>query len=191
MKALLKIFAVMAVFSFALTSCGDSDDVCKKVECGDYGSCDGVLGVCDCNEGYATNASDEDKCTMCADGYEGYPNCVVARGKFLGTFNVVDDCIPTDPYSMEVTAGADGVTSIRLKNLGNYVCSSGGSNVDYFVDATVTGDSVTIVNGTYCSTLEFSGTGKLTQSAGQTELVLDYTAVTPSGTDNCTITATK
>lgn len=123
-------------------------------------------------------------CTkVCDAGFEGSDCKTEVRTKYLATgANVTETCggSPTS-YVVDVVTGSE-VTKIRIKNLGNYSCSTG----DYYVTLTVGSDNTLTVDGqTTCAT-QWSGTG--TYDATTKRLSVSYVATYGAGptTDNCT-----
>lgn len=126
-------------------------------------------------------------CTKtCDSGYEGSDCKTEIRTKLLKVgANVTESCSGTSSpaYVVDVVTGSD-VTKIRIKNLGNYNCSTG----DYYVVLSVVdGTNLNIDAQTVCATV-WSGTAVYNASANT--LTVNYTATygSPSVTDQCTAT---
>jgi hypothetical protein len=138
--------ALMIAGMLTFNSC--TSDPCKDVTCVN-GTATADGDACDC---------------VCEDGYEG-ANCdVVSRDKFLAIGKLVTETCGSSnstPYPIDIITGTD-VNQIRIKNLGGYNCSGG---TDYYVDATVDGDNITIAQQsvTTCGTT-FSGSGSISGS---------------------------
>jgi hypothetical protein len=164
-KSIVLATGVSFALAIGIASC--NADKCKDVVCQNAGLC--IEGTCDC-----------------PTGYEGDFCETKANAKFSGTWTVNETCnsVIGTAYPVIISAATDP-TSVTMKDLGNYSCTSG----SYNVPATVTGSSIS-VSGTVCSTV-FTGTGTL--NAAGNSIALNYSATygTPSTTDNCTATLTK
>ncbi len=140
--------AIMAATTFTMTSC--DPDPCKDVECGTNGEC--FDGACVCNQ-----------------GFEG-TNCDVKwNTKYIGNYNVVENCtvpvIAGDTFSSEIVAGADD-THLTVKNFGNSgqnvsITISEADKVDFTGDINFGGNVTNVVaTGTYASgvlTIDYEG----------------------------------
>lgn len=190
----------------AFDSC--TEDPCENVTCVNGSTVTvGDLCTCECDNGFSgSDCTIEDLCITqnttclnggtcldgdctCAAGYEGDSCSIVSRDKFLGVALDADEACGafTAQYVIDIIAGTSGADIIRIKNLGNYNCPAG----DYYVDATVSLDEVTIINDTVCAAV-FSGSGSISSTG---VLTLTYSATyTPQGsatiTDNCSFTVT-
>jgi hypothetical protein len=103
--------------------------------------------------------------------------CTYARDKFLGAYNVNENCTSgTFSYAISVIASTTETNGIVISNFGDY-----GVNIR----ATVTGANLAI-NDTQAG-ITFSGSGSI---AGNT-LTIIYTASAGGLTDNCTKTCIK
>lgn len=155
----------MVVFS---TSCGDTDP-CKDVTCGDHGTC--FEGGCVCDDGYEQDANGQ--CT------------VLSVSKFLGQFNVAEDCSnsPASSYTITITQGI-GASDVNISNFWGLFQNS--------VKATVNGNQITIARQEPDSDKFFvQGTGTLAVEAGnKTVITFSYTVSDETGTtpvnDVCT-----
>ncbi len=92
-------------------------DKCANVDCGDYGDCDSNTGNCVCNTGYAGPL-----CGTCADGYTGYPNCVL---------NIFDSLLSIE-LEVEEYPGENAVTvhptdSLGMVAMGTFDDGAGGT----------------------------------------------------------------
>lgn len=103
--------------------------------------------------------------------------CILAREKFLGTYNVSESCNSGNwSYSITVAASSNGDDDIVISNFGDY---------DVNVRATVLSANITF-NDTQDG-ITFSGSGNIT---GNT-LSIIYTASQGGLTDDCTKTCIK
>lgn len=175
MKKTLRFLSIgLMAFGLMFTQ---SCDKCKDVECQHTGTCD--KGVCTC----PPNAEGE-LCETCKTGYEGDDCNTEMRKKFLRTAASVSEVCGSNnyTYNTDIVAGS-AINEIKIKNVGNYNCTSG----DYYVVATVNGSNLTIASQSVCATT-FSGSGSY--SATNSKVTVTYTATygTPSVTDNCTMT---
>jgi Tfp pilus assembly protein FimT len=99
------------------------------------------------------------------------------RDKFLGTYNVNENCTSGNwNYSIGITASSANDSDVILSNFGNF-----GVNVR----ATVSGDNISI-NDTQ-NAIQFSGSGNI---AGNT-LSIIYSASQLGFQDNCTATCIR
>lgn len=164
-KSLFIAASVSAALAMGISSC--NTDKCKDVVCQNDGVC--LEGTCDC-----------------AVGYEGQFCDTKANAKFAGTWTVNETCggVVGTAYPVIISANTDPST-VTMKDLGNYSCTSG----SYSVPASVTGNAIT-VSGTVCSTV-FSGNGTLNTAGNSIALTYTATYGTPSVTDNCTATLSK
>jgi len=104
-------------------------------------------------------------------------SCVLAREKFLGSYNVNETCTSgTFTYSITVTESTTAEDAIVINNFGSY-------NLN--VRATVSGENINY-NDTQ-NGITFSGRGSI---SGNT-LTIIYTASQGGQTDNCTKTCIK
>lgn len=165
LKSIVLATGVSIVLAMGIASC--NTDKCKDVVCQNSGVC--LEGTCDC-----------------PTGYEGEFCETKANAKFAGTWTVNETCnsVIGTAYPVIISANTDP-SSVAMKDLGNYSCTSG----SYSVPATVSGTSIN-VSGTVCSTV-FTGTGTLNAAGNSIALTYSATYGTPSTTDNCTATLTK
>lgn len=149
-------FALICLISctvFLNTGC--KKDPCKDVVCQNGGTCN--EGDCDCTS-----------------GYEGAKCETEVRAKFLGSYNVNENCNSGNyTYSSSITPSANSVDAIVIGNLGNF-------NPQLNVRATVSGNNLNI-NDTQGG-VSFSGSGNI---SGNT-LTIIYTISQAGSTDNCT-----
>lgn len=193
MKNQVLYFLFATLFIFALSGC----DKCKDLNCENGGTC--VDGECQCPSNYSgencetfvpclnvtcNNGGACDPATgecVCAQGYEG-PTCSeISANKYVGGYNVTDDCNPGQAYNCAIVADPSEVTHLVFSNLGDYNIS------DFYgvVDAPLTNETTltfTIPSQTQ-SGFTMSGTGSYNPMNGV--LTVNY-AVTNSGqTFNC------
>jgi hypothetical protein len=204
-KTLLSALAAFALITsiFYLASCG-TEDLCANVDCGPHGKCNATTGTCDCDAGYkkdtngrcdllidpcstancGANATCDKGVCSCTAGYEkdAAGKCtVVTKEKLYGDYDA-EDFDPkgvslTGKYTSAIASVATDVTKVTIKNLGFYECKNvtSGAILDYFVEATVKGDSVLINNKT-CNN-QYTGKGFYDKTAKT--LTINYTAVYP------------
>lgn len=172
-RNLFWLFSLVALTTlFTVTSC--EKDACKDVVCDANSDC--FDGECICKVGFEKDASG---------------NCVGERQKFIGSFNATEpDCGVALPYTVEISAVSGTDNKVNMKNLGNYTClNSSGIPIDYFVEGTVSGNTVTVTNFVTCGTT-FNGTGTYNKSGANVTITIPYTATynpgTGTQTDNCT-----
>lgn len=117
-KNLLKFLGLGMLF-VVFSAC--PKDECKDVNCGDNGVC--VEGICLCDDGYEQDATGA--CT------------VEAREKFLGSWNVVEDCSSSPAAAYDITSSPGStIIDVNITNFwGLFVAQ---------VKATVDGDVITI-----------------------------------------------
>jgi hypothetical protein len=164
MKNLFKTFALTLLAAATFSSC--EQDPCKDVVCGDQGQC--VEGTCVCNAGY-----EQDAAGLCN---------VEQRAKFLGQFNVADDCSNSGQasYNATVTSGGAGdITTVNITNFYNLFPSA--------IPATVSGNTITIARQSPLSGIFVEGTGTISG----TTITFTYTITDESdpnaiSTDTCT-----
>lgn len=113
-----------------------------------------------------------------ADATEDDGTCVLARAKFLGTYNVNETCTSgTYNYTITITESGTSDDAIIITPFGNYENTS--------VRATVSGAGISF-NDTQ-NAITFSGSGDITGNS----LSIIYTASQAGIQDNCTKTAIK
>lgn len=160
------LFAILmsaATFS-TLTSC--EDDPCKDVVCDANSDC--FDGDCICRVGYEKNAQD---------------SCVLERAKFIGSYQVSDDCSQSGTATYTVSAVAGGSDDmVSISNFWNVFANP--------VIASVSGSTITIANQDPDNdgfTVEGSGT----YSNGVITMTYTITDTSNNDTDNCNSTWTK
>lgn len=91
------------------------DVPCAPNTCNGHGTCSNPNGYpeCQCRTGYATVG--DAFCSVCADGYQGYPNCVAIPDPFDENTRCKADLLPVSLDGMAYL-GFDGETRL----LGNY-----------------------------------------------------------------------
>jgi len=196
-------FLMLAILFLGLgmltTSC--EQDPCEDVTCLNGGSCED--GDCVCPDRYTGEECETDKCENvgcengsyaingnsctceCVSGYEGDSCNTEIRTKFLGTYDVDDDCLSNDSdYSSTIKVSNVEVNKILIENLGNYECD--GSNINFEAEMT-SSTTFDIIEKDYCDGDKLSGSGKIDQATGK--VTIDYTFKPAIGT-NQTCTAT-
>lgn len=154
----IMLLSLGAVFTFV--SC--EDDPCEDVTCVN-GTPTESNGSCSCD---------------CDAGYEGTDCSTVSRDKFIGTYNISDDCL-TSGYSNSVSAGSS-IDKVVFSNLGNFSTAA-------VVVATVDGNSLEVSGFTDGAGRDWTASGTLSGST----LTLTYTVTYSDGTsETCTITGT-
>ena len=112
-----------------------------------------------------------------SDADEDDGSCILPREKFLGSYNVNENCSSGNySYAISITPSTSNETQVIITNF-----YESGDNVR----ATVSGSSIEF-NDTQ-SGITYSGTGTI---SGNT-LTIIYTASAAGQTDNCTKTAIK
>lgn len=163
----LTLLLSMAIFA---PSCGDTDP-CKDVACGDHGAC--FEGACVCDVGYEQDANGQ--CT------------VLTSSKFIGSYNVTEDCSKSDPasYTATIVAGT-GSSEVRITNFW--------ALFQNYVTATIDGNTLTIARQEPDNDNFFvQGSGTLAvEAGGQTVITITYTVSDETGpapvNDVCTNT---
>ena len=125
----------------------------------------------------------EEGCTdSAAENYDGDAeeddgSCVYAREKFLGSYDVNENCSSgNDNYSSVITTSTTGLDKIVISNFYNFGES---------ILATVNGGNINF-NDTKGG-VNYSGSGSISGST----LTIIFTASAAGATDNCTATAIK
>jgi hypothetical protein len=182
-----------------LTSC--EDDPCADVDCGVGGTC--FEGTCICDQGYVSDGMggcEEDPCfevdcgdnatcvdgnCVCDDGYEqnNAGDCVLERAKFVGSYQVMDNCSVSGTATYTVTAAGGGSDDmVQISNFWNLFANA--------VDATISGDTISIaLQDPDSDGFTVEGMGVYTDGV----IDMDYTIIDTSNgdTDNCASTWTK
>ncbi len=160
----LKLAGLMlAGVFFVFSSC--SDDPCKDVDCGQFGTC--FEG--DCN---------------CVTGYEGDVCDIQWSAKFAGNYIGSDACTSGNYTNISSTIANPTATSITITNFAGYAATMTAS-LDTRVRIEINNPSFVSPDGTFAIT----GTGEI---SGNT-LTITYTSVDASDgfTDTCTLTYTR
>jgi hypothetical protein len=170
MKSFIKALSFAAIFGLFATSC--ETDPCKDVLCGDHGTC--LEGTCNCETGYEKDAA-------------GLCN-IEQRAKFLGTWNVADDCSNsgTTPYQVIISNLSTGIFDVKIANFWEFFVMD--------VTAVVSGDTITISRQQPDNDNYFViGTGTINDAGNS--ITWSYTISDETGTtpllDVCTATWTK
>lgn len=160
------MFALSAIY---FTACDTTEpDPCAKVECGPHGACNN--GTCDCAPGYEKDVNG--RCDL------------LITDKLTGKYNGEDfdtKGASVTKYTSAIEVLPNVLGKVTITNLGNYECknTATGTSLEYKVEATVTGDSVSI-NSKTCNNL-FVGKGYYDKTTKT--LTLNYTATyTPDPT---------
>ena len=168
MKNLFKSLAFVALAATTFTAC--NEDACKDVVCGDFGTCN--EGVCLCETYYEKDADG-----LCS---------VLERAKFLGSFVYSEDCQGSTATNTSTVVAHTELSQVKFVNLW------GGSIVNGLV-GDIAGNEVTIArqepdnDGFF-----FEGTGKI--EGGVITLEVNITDERDSediDTYSCTWTLTK
>lgn len=156
MKNLIKFFSFAALVVFA-TAC--TPDPCKDVVCGDHGTCE--EGLCICETGYEQNT-------------DGLCNTEV-RAKFLGTWTVSEDCTQSAPssYTTSVTISSGAILEVKITNMWGAFANQ--------VTATVSGSTITIARQAPDSDSYYiEGSGTISGST----ITMNYTVTDETDTSN-------
>jgi hypothetical protein len=127
---------------------------CKNIDCSGNGSCN--QGIC-----------------ACRSGYEGRDCESEIRKKFIGTFDMAEECSsgPTI-YTVIIEPDPNNAEKIILNNI---------YNTEFEVKATVDKDLFVIEQTEFSSIGQISGTGKITNG----DLRINYSIVTGPHKDDC------
>lgn len=161
MKNLIKFFGFAAFLAFTAAACGE-DDPCADVECGTFGQCDGVVGVCQCDAGY-----EQDSAGLCE---------VLIRDKFIGTYAMSESCYDVDfdtTYTANYTFTASASSASVASMITQGWAEDGGTTITTSLDpgTTFTVDETTInVGGSSFSLRNASGS----YNESTRELTLSY-----------------
>ncbi len=202
MKKNLLRFLSIAIFGMVMfTSC--VDDPCANLDCGVGGDC--FDGDCVCQVGFTKDANGDcvEACSLvncgdnstCIDGdcicdigfeEDADGNCVSENMKYMGTWNVQDDCDPSGmaTYSVSISAAPDS-TQVAINDFYELF--------DRPVFADVIGTSITIARQDPLGTGIFFVEGSGSYDSDQiiwTYTVSDETPGDPF-TDTCTSTWSK
>jgi hypothetical protein len=101
-STLLKSIGFAIVAAFAVSSC--NTDPCKDVVCGDAGTCNDGTCLCGPNAEVGTDGA-----CACSAGYEAADGglCVLPREKFIGLYDVTEDCSVSAAFIYPVTVSAN------------------------------------------------------------------------------------
>ncbi len=158
LSALLTFSAFTAV---VYTSC--NKDECKDVVCQNGGTC--ADGIC-----------------TCAAGYEGTRCEIASATKFLGNYDVSEQCSISGnvgPYSATISQSSTSAVTILLQNFGDFQAT-------ITVSGTVNGNTLTIPQQTV-SGYTVSGSGTYNNGV----ISIPYTVSGVVNSESCTATWTK
>ena len=178
-KSKISIFVVaLSLFTagtiFTINSC--KKDPCKDEKCNDVG----------------TPSADGDKCKCaCNAGYEGEKCETKMVTKFVGSYNVTDNCTSSGTYPITITASSSTVDKILISTFGTYGCAGSYPTVE----ATVNGNDITIASQSFCTSDAYTVSGSGSMNASGTSLSISYNGTKPpsmsGGSYSCTATCAK
>lgn len=195
----------ICILTFLTESCSPMDeDMCSAMEC-NTGTLNQETCTCDCPEGFSgTNCETEDFCVTqnvicenegtcvdgtceCPEGYSGTSCEIEDRAQFIGDYNVSDFCdFGMSSYNISITDSSSTITEIIIENF---------SGIGVAVEATVSGDKLTIPSQEVFVPTPPQGTARIEGSGSISGTILSLTyslADLGNGlTDNCESTCTK
>ncbi len=200
-KTLFSLFSGLAVVAtLFMTACG-TDSTTKKctTDCGVHGTPAAADCKCACAAGYKLDAING-RCDVQILGFEAFGNYTTTESLLTKPGSTTSEKASNyDSALSELTTDATG-TKVRIKNLGLYTCQIGSVNQDYFVEATMKGDSILVPSVVSCATT-FVGKGILVRDVAKklTGFKITYSAtyknpdpkVTGNVTDKYTDTFVK
>lgn len=156
------VLLTLAIGGLLSTSCELTEPACE-LTCNNGGSAKDDCSSCNCPSGFSgLNCDEEDLCItsaidclnggscvdgscVCPPGFEGDDCGILSVDKFVGNYNVSEVCNIGSPYPYSITiAKAPESDRIKIKDLGEYICNTGGS---YDVEAIVT-ENTFVIDGT-------------------------------------------
>ncbi len=202
MRLFTQIFftAMLTLMAFSVityTAC--KQDKCKGIACINGGACEN--GSCICPSGYTGShcetAPVPDPCAnvtcqnggtchngtcSCPSGYEGTYCESLMTGKFIGTYNVSENCTVSGtigPYTAVIDQSTANNITILMTNFGDF-------GVSFIVNGTVNGDNLTISSQTL-NGYTISGTGAYNNGI----ININYSVASASLNESCVATWTK
>ncbi len=192
--------AIVTLTAFSLityTAC--KQDKCKDVACINGGACQD--GSCICPSGYTGShcetAPIPDPCAnvtcqnggtchngtcACPSGYEGTYCETLVIGKFIGTYNVSENCTVSGaigPYAATIIQSAVNNVTITMNNFGDFGSS-------FAINGIVNGNDLTIPSQTI-SGYTISGTGVYSSGI----ININYSVASTSLNESCAAIWTK
>jgi hypothetical protein len=144
-------FLYILTFILLTASCSNP---CKNIDCTGNGSCN--QGICICKKGFEGRECDQE-----------------IRKKFLGNFDVTEECSSgATIYDIKVDSDSENAEKIILHNI---------YNKDYKISAVVNSDQFIIDTAEFASIGKITGTGRVI--AG--DLKIEYNVLSGSTQDVC------
>ena len=165
-KTLFSLLSGLAVVAtLFVTACG-GDDTTKKctTDCGVHGTPAAADCKCACAAGYKLDAING-RCDVQILGFEAFGNYTTTESLFTAPGKAAEKVSNYDSELSELTTDAKG-EKIRIKNLALYTCQVGTVKQDYYVEATMKGDSILVPSVVACATT-FVGKGILTRDVAK------------------------
>ncbi|MEZ4688433.1 MAG: calcium-binding EGF-like domain-containing protein [Bacteroidia bacterium] len=192
---------LFVIFSLSSFSCGDE---CADISCENGGIC--VDGRCDCPTGFTGQRCEVkiDPCTqlqcvnadtclvdnqgvarcMCKQGYEGIRCDSIWTSKYLGAFNVAEDCGSTSTFQVNIVTGPR-FGEITIENFHNEAGTGGTAKV---VAQSITSNTLYIPE-------QFMHFGRVEGSGsfgpGSSRFTLEYTVISNQDTLDCLAVFTR
>ena len=162
MKQIFTPIMLLLTMTFFGNACVEKViDPCKDLNCGSHGFCDALSKTCDCDE-----------------GWEGAKCDIMTRTRFMGNYNVSENCAGTMNSYTCIVAGGFLDKDITINPIK-------GATIKATVDANNTINVNTLGAGSYST---ITGTGNL--NGNTITLNLSFNPI--SGSDfNCSFTLTK